>query len=54
MLLRSGKSMPIIENQPTQFGHFSEEVLCEIIFTKCLSILTYGMECFELLGEQKP
>ena len=35
------------------FGYLSEEVLCEIIFKKCLLILTYGMECFELLGEQR-
>jgi hypothetical protein len=34
-------------------GYLSEEVLCEIIFTKCLPVLTYGLECFKLLEQQK-
>jgi hypothetical protein len=34
-------------------GHLSETVLCEIIVTKCLPVLTYGLECFRLLSYQK-
>ena len=29
-----------------RFGHLFEPVLCEIILTKCLPILLYGVECF--------
>ena len=35
------------------FGHLSEPVLCEIILTKYLPILMYGLECLVLLSEQR-
>ena len=31
-------------------GRLSEPVLCEIILTKCLPILTYGLQCFNSLN----
>ena len=31
----------------------SESVLRELVLTKCLLILMYGVECFSLLVEQK-
>ena len=34
-------------------GNMSELVLCEIILTKWLPFLTYGLECFELLEYEK-
>ena len=34
-------------------GNLSEPVLCEIVLTKSLPILMYGVECFSLLIEQK-
>ena len=34
-------------------GRLSEPVLCKIILTKCLPILTYGLECFNLLNSQR-
>ena len=34
-------------------GNLSEPALCEIVLTKCLPILMYGVECFSLLVEQK-
>jgi Reverse transcriptase (RNA-dependent DNA polymerase) len=44
-----GASFSILQ----RFGYFPETVLCKLILTKCLPILTYGMECFALLSEQR-
>ena len=44
-----GTSLSILQN----CGNMSEHAPCEIILTKYLPILTYGLECFKLLEYEK-